>query len=142
MKSQNYNFQLGAREGEDEDSDSFNLDFVFKTEDVMAATTLLDDAGVKQIKDLGFSTFLELKLGAICKRQETHWFLKSVSLEENRIAVKIWHTRGDYIISSDCPEVIRPALYTILNNRKTLLDCEMNWAKTKISSYQFRIYWS
>jgi hypothetical protein len=60
----------------------------------MKAAGYLDDADVEQIKDLGFSTFLEPKLGSICERQETCWFLKLVSLEENRIAVK---TRQDVI---------------------------------------------
>ena len=94
MKTQNSSFQLGAREGEDEDLGSFTLDFGFKAEEVMKAAGYLDDADVEQIKDLGFSTFLELKLGSICERQETCWFLKLVSLEENRIAVK---TRQDVI---------------------------------------------
>jgi hypothetical protein len=54
MKTQNSSFQLGAREGEDEDLGSFTLDFGFKAEEVMKAAGYLDDADVEQIKDLGF----------------------------------------------------------------------------------------
>jgi hypothetical protein len=41
LKSQNFSLQLGSQEG-DEHSESWNIDFGFKPQDVIAAADLLD----------------------------------------------------------------------------------------------------
>ena len=65
------------------------LDFGFKAQDVMDAADILDDAERRDVGELGFSHFLNLKLGPICERKETHLCMKLVDLEENRIKVQL-----------------------------------------------------
>jgi hypothetical protein len=105
MKSQNSSLQLGAQEG-DEYSGSLCLDFGFKTQDVMAAAELLDDAERKEVEDLGFSTFLNLQLGTICERKETNLCMKLVDLEENRIKVQLQKDVIGYITPEEISHLL------------------------------------
>uniref|UniRef100_A0ACD5XXQ7 Uncharacterized protein n=1 Tax=Avena sativa TaxID=4498 RepID=A0ACD5XXQ7_AVESA len=105
MKSQNSSLQLGAQEG-DEYSGSLCLDFGFKTQDVMAAAELLDDAERQEVEDLGFSTFLNLQLGTICERKETNLCMKLVDLEENRIRVQLQKDVIGYITPEEISHLL------------------------------------
>jgi hypothetical protein len=64
-----------------------NIDFGFKAQEVMQAAAILDEADRLKVVELGYSTFLNLKLGPISQRKETYLCMKLVDLEEDRIKV-------------------------------------------------------
>nr|BAJ87003.1 predicted protein [Hordeum vulgare subsp. vulgare] len=82
MKSQ----ELGAQGERDE---RLCIDFGFKAQDVMEAAACLDEADRREVEQLGYSAFLNLKLGPISQRKETYLCMKLVDLEEDRIKVQL-----------------------------------------------------
>ncbi|XP_047065339.1 uncharacterized protein LOC124673269 [Lolium rigidum] len=66
-----------------------NIDFGFKAQEVMQAAAILDEADRLKVVELGYSTFLNLKLGPISQRKETYQCMKLVDLEEDRIKVQL-----------------------------------------------------
>lgn len=82
MKSQ----KLGAQGERDE---RVCIDFGFKAQDVMEAAESLDEADQHEVEQLGYSPFLNLKLGQISQRKETYLYMKLVDLEEDRIKVQL-----------------------------------------------------
>jgi hypothetical protein len=90
MKSQ----KLGA-EGESDECLPLCIDFACKAQEVMEAAKSLDEADRHEIEQLGYSAFLNLKLGPISQRKETYVCMKKVDLEEDRIKVQL---RNDVIL--------------------------------------------
>ncbi|KAE8791118.1 hypothetical protein D1007_34562 [Hordeum vulgare] len=55
----------------------------------MEAAACLDEADRREVEQLGYSAFLNLKLGPISQRKETYLCMKLVDLEEDRIKVQL-----------------------------------------------------
>jgi hypothetical protein len=55
----------------------------------MEAAESLDEADRHEVEQLGYSPFLNLKLGQISQRKETYLCMKLVDLEEDRIKVQL-----------------------------------------------------
>ena len=65
------------------------IDFGFNAQDVMEAADCLDEADRREVEQLGYSAFLNLKLGPISQRKQTYLCMKLVDLGEDMIKVQL-----------------------------------------------------